>query len=98
MGSPCNNFRMNITLPATFVERIHELSAGATKTYLALVWLKAAKTEHPTQPQIASHMNATTRSVSTYLKELERAGYLRKRSLGNGRRTDYILLTEFTYG
>jgi DNA-binding MarR family transcriptional regulator len=89
---------MNLTLPATFVERIHELSPGATTAYVALAWLKLTGTQYPTQPQIAAHMNATSRSVVTYLKELEQAGYLRKRRLGNGRRTDYILLAEVTYG
>jgi Mn-dependent DtxR family transcriptional regulator len=89
---------MHLTLPSTFVERIHELSPGATKAYLALAWLKATKKTHPTQPEIAACMNASSRSVTTYLKELEDFGYLRKRPLGGGRRTDYILLTELTYG
>jgi DNA-binding MarR family transcriptional regulator len=89
---------MHLTLPATFVERIHELSPGAIKAYLTLAWLKATKKQYPTQPDLATHMNASIRSVTTYLSELEEAGYLRKRRLGNGRRTDYVLLTELTYG
>ena len=89
---------MHLTLPATFVERIQELSPGATKAYLALAWLKATRKPHPTQPEIAAHMNASSRSVLTYLKELEVAGHLRKRKLSGGRRTDYILLTELAYG
>jgi Mn-dependent DtxR family transcriptional regulator len=89
---------MHLTLPATFVERIHELSPGATKAYLALAWLKTNKKPHPTQPEIAAYMNASSRSVTTYLKELEESGYLHKRPLGNGRKTEYVLLTEFTYG
>ena len=89
---------MNLTLPATFVERIHDLSPGATKTYLTLAWLKMTKQGYPTQPEIAAHMNASRRSVVTYLKELEGVGYLQKRRLGLGRRTEYVLLTELTYG
>ena len=89
---------MNLTLPATLVERIQELSPGATKAYLALLWLKTTKTPHPTQPEIATHMHASSRSVATYLKELEEFGYLRKRPMGGGRRTDYVLLTEVVYG
>jgi DNA-binding MarR family transcriptional regulator len=91
---------MNLTLPATFVERIHDLSPGATKAYLALAWLKAKKKPNPTQPEIAVQMNASERSVVTYLKELECEGYLKKERIkaGRGRTTNYILLTEFTYG
>ena len=89
---------MTLTLPSTFVERFRELSPGATKAYLALAWLKATKKPHPTQPEIAAQMNASPRSVVTYLKELEDAGYLYKRRLHSGRRTDYVLLTELTYG
>ena len=88
---------MHLTLPATFVERIQDLSPGATKTYLALAWLKAHKPGYPTQPEIAARMNASPRSVVTYLKELEEAGYLHKRRLGEGMRTDYVLLTELAY-
>lgn len=89
---------MSITLPATFVERIHVLSPGAIKTYLALVWLKAVRKPYPTQPEIAAHMNASERSVVTYLKELEREGYIQKKRIGSGRRTDYVLLNELAYG
>ncbi len=83
---------MNLTLPAAFVDRLSQLSPGATKTYLTLVWLKTTRTPHPTQPQIANHMNASERSVITYLKELEEGGYIEKRKIGSGRRTDYALL------
>jgi Mn-dependent DtxR family transcriptional regulator len=83
---------MNLTLPAAFVDRLSRLSPGATKTYLTLVWLKTTRTPHPTQPQIAEHMNASERSVITYLKELEESGYIEKRRFGSGRRTDYALL------
>ena len=88
---------MGITLPATFVERIHELSPGALKAYLALAWLKAMQTDRPTQCDIATQMNASERSVTTYLQELELAGYIEKQRYGSGRRTDYVLLSEPTY-
>ncbi len=82
---------MNLTLPAAFVDRLSQLSPGATKTYLALVWLKATSTSLPTQPQIALCINTSERSVVTYLKELEEGGYIEKRRVGSGRRTDYAL-------
>jgi hypothetical protein len=88
----CNTFSMNLTLPAAFVDRLSQLSAGATKTYLSLVWLKATQTPYPTQPDIANHINASERSVITYLKELEEAGYIEKRKIGGGRRTDYMII------
>jgi len=43
-------------------------------------------------------MNVSPRSVRTYLKELERAGYVEKRPLGSGRRTDYALRNHLAYG
>ena len=89
---------MSITLPATFVERIHVLSPGAVKTYIALAWLKAVEETHPTQPKIAACMRASERSVVTYLKELEEKGYIEKKRIGSGRRTDYVLLNGLTYG
>ena len=88
---------MNITLPAAFVDRLSQLSPGATKTYLSLVWLKATQTPYPTQPDIANHTNASERSVITYLKELEERGYIEKRKIGGGRRTDYMLLYKHTH-
>jgi DNA-binding MarR family transcriptional regulator len=89
---------MSLTLPATLVERIHNLSPGAIKTYLTLAWLKAVQKPHPTQPEIAAHMNASERSVGTYLKELEQEGYIQKKRIGSGRRTDYVLLSELAHG
>lgn len=89
---------MTLTLPSTFVERFQDLSPGATKAYLAIAWLKATNKPHPTQPEIAAQMKASERSVVTYLKELEKTGYLYKRRLNAGRRTDYVLLTEMSYG
>ncbi len=89
---------MSITLPATLVERIHELSPGALKAYLALAWLQAVKKPHPTQPEIATYMNSSERSVVTYLKELEQGGYITKTRIGSGRRTDYVLLNELACG
>jgi DNA-binding MarR family transcriptional regulator len=89
---------MSITLPATFVERIHELSPGALKAYLALAWIKAERMPYPTQLDIANHMNASYRSVVTYLKELEDAGYITKQRIGAGRKTDYVLVSHYTYG
>ncbi len=74
------------------------LSPGAVKTYLALVWLKAMRKPHPTQPEIADHMRASQRSVLTYLKELESEGYIEKKRIGSGRRTDYVLLSDLAYG
>jgi hypothetical protein len=94
----CNNCYMNITLPAAFVDRLSDLSPGATKTYLSLLWLKSTRTPHPTQPDIAKHINASARSVATYLHELETAGYIEKKRIGSGRRTDYALVTELAYG
>ncbi len=89
---------MSITLPATLVESIPHLTGGAIKTYLSLTMLKAAVKSHPTQQNIATYMNASPRSVGTYLKELEQAGYIKKRRVGAGRKTDYVLLTEKVYG
>jgi DNA-binding MarR family transcriptional regulator len=89
---------MSITLPATFVERIHVLSPGAIKTYLALAWLKAVQKPHPTQPEIAAYMNASQRSVFKYLNELEREGYIERKPIGSGRRTDYVLVTDLAHG
>jgi len=91
---------MNLTLPSTFVERIQDLSPGAIKAYLALAWLKAHTGSTLTQTQIAAQMSVSERSVVTYLKELERAGYLQKRRVecGRGRNTEYVLLTELAYG
>jgi DNA-binding MarR family transcriptional regulator len=89
---------MNLTLPATLVDYLPHLTGGAIKTYLTLSTLKAATITHPTQEDIASHMNASPRSVLTYLKELERAGYIEKRRIGAGRKTDYVLVPETRYG
>ncbi len=89
---------MSITLPATFVDRIPDITPGAVKTYLCLSWLKSTKKQLPTQPDIATHMNASQRSVVRYLQELERAGYIEKRRIGSGRRTDYVLVTDHAYG
>jgi Mn-dependent DtxR family transcriptional regulator len=89
---------MNLTLPAAFVDRFSDLSPGAIKTYLSLLWLKTTETPHPTQPDIATHINASERSVATYLRELETAGYIEKKRIGSGRRTDYALVSELTYG
>ena len=93
----CNNYLMSITLPTTFIVRISEISPGAIKTYLCLSWLKASKKPYPTQPDIAAHMKASQRSVVTYLNELEQAGYIKKKRLGSGRKTDYILLKKPAY-
>ncbi|MCU7866455.1 MAG: helix-turn-helix domain-containing protein [Candidatus Thiodiazotropha sp. (ex Lucinoma borealis)] len=89
---------MNITLPETFFDRIPNITPGAVKTYLCLSWLKATEKQLPTQPDIATHMNASQRSVVRYLQELERAGYIKKRRIGSGRRTDYVLVTKHVYG
>lgn len=89
---------MNLTLPATMVESIPHLTGGAIKTYLSLSMLKAAVNPHPTQEDIALYMNASPRSVGTYLKELERAGYIKKNRIGAGRKTDYVLVTEKQHG
>jgi Mn-dependent DtxR family transcriptional regulator len=53
---------------------------------------------YPTQEDIAAYMNASPRSVLKYLHELEMVGYIKKRRLGAGMKTDYVLLTEPTYG
>ena len=79
-------------------ESLPQLSAGAIKTYLALTMLKAAVKEHPTQEEIAAYMNSSSRSVLTYLHQLEAAGYIRRRRIGSGRKTDYMLLIEPEYG
>ena len=89
---------MSITLPATFIDRISELSAGAVKTYLCLSWLKTTGTPYPAQRAIAKYMNVSHRSVISYLAELERAGYIEKRQLGSGRRLEYVLLSAPHYG
>ena len=90
---------MSITLPATFVDRIRDLSPGAVKAYLCLSWLKATnKSKLPNQRLIAKEMNASQKSVMTYLAELERAGYIQKKRIGSGRKLDYVLLNELTYG
>jgi DNA-binding MarR family transcriptional regulator len=88
---------MTVTLPSSMVDSLPHISGGAIKTYLALSMLKAASTHYPTQSDIASYMNASARSVLTYLNELERAGYIRRRRIGAGRRTDYMLLTTPAY-
>ncbi len=88
---------MSIRLPKIFIDRIYDISPGAIKTYLCLSWLKARKKPYPTQPDIAAHMNASQRSVVTYLSELEQAGYIEKRRIGSGRRIDYVLLTKPVY-
>jgi DNA-binding MarR family transcriptional regulator len=89
---------MNLTLPATLVKSIPNLSGAAIKTYIALVVLKAAVKQYPSQDDIAAYMNASPRSVLKYLRELERAGYIRKRRIGAGMKTDYVLLTAPVYG
>ena len=89
---------MSITLPATFVDRIADLTPGAIKAYICLSWLKTTKTPRPTQEQIADQMNASKRSVTRWLAELEQGGYIEKRPYGSGRRTEYVLLTELGYG
>jgi hypothetical protein len=89
---------MSLTLPSQLVESLPHLSAGAIKTYLALATLKAAVTDYPTQDQIAAYMSASSRSVQTYLKELAAAGYVEKRPMGAGRKTDYMLVAEQRYG
>jgi DNA-binding MarR family transcriptional regulator len=88
---------MKVILSATFLEHINNLSAGATKTYLALSWLKAARRQFSTQHDIATHMNVCLRSVGRYLDELETAGYLERRRHGSGRRTEYVLLNKIEY-
>lgn len=82
---------MNLTLPAAFIDRLAQLSPGATKTYLSLIWLKATQTPYPTQPEIANHVRLSERSIITYLKELEEEGYIEKRKIGSGRRMDYVV-------
>jgi Mn-dependent DtxR family transcriptional regulator len=89
---------MNLTLPENLVESIPQLSGAAIKTYLALVLVKAAVKRYPTQEDLAAYMNASPRSVFKYLYELEKAGYIVKRRVGAGMKTDYVLLTEPTYG
>lgn len=89
---------MSLTLPSTLVESFPQLSGGAIKTYLAVAMLQAAVKSYPTQEDIAAYMNASPRSVLTYLKELDQAGYVTKRRIGAGRKTDYVLLTDQTHG
>ena len=89
---------MNLTLPAAIVEQLPYLTSGALKTYVALSSIKATHNQYPTQDDLATHMNVSSRSVLTYLKELERAGYIEKRRFGSGRRTDYVLISEHAYG
>lgn len=88
---------MSITLPTIFVVRLSGISPGAIKTYLCLSWLKVNKKRYPTQPDIAAHMNASQRSVVTYLNELEQAGHIEKRRIGSGRKIDYVLLNKPVY-
>ena len=88
---------MKLMLPGSFIEHICDLSAGATKTYLALSWLKAKRRTCLTQPEIATHMNVCLRSVGRYLDELETAGYMEKRRYGSGRRTEYVLLNQLEH-
>lgn len=90
---------MHLTLPAVVVDHLPRLSGGAIKTYVALSLIKAGgTTEYPTQYSIAEQINASPRSVLTYLKELEQAGYIEKRRIGAGRRTDYVLVNAPRYG
>lgn len=89
---------MSLTLPENLVESIPHLSGAAIKTYLSLVLLKAAVKRYPTQEDIAAYMNASPRSVLKYLYELETAGYITKRRIGAGMKTDYVLITEPIYG
>lgn len=89
---------MSLTLPSALVKSIPRLTGGAIKTYLSFSMLKAAVNAYPTQEDIAAYMNASPRSVSTYLKELKRAGYIMKHRIGAGRKTDYVLLTNTKYG
>lgn len=88
---------MAITLPATFIDRVSALSPGAIKVYICLYCLKATKMRHPSTRVIAGYMNASQKSVITYLAELERAGYIEKKRIGSGRRLDYVLLNEPAY-
>lgn len=89
---------MSITLPAAVIDRLPDLTSGALKTYVALSLLKSTDKEYPTQTDIAVKMNVSARSVRTYLNELERAGYVERRRLGAGRRTDYALRNDLAYG
>ena len=89
---------MSITLPAAVIDRLPDLTSGALKTYVALSLLKSTDKEYPTQTDIAVKMNVSARSVRTYLNELEQAGYVERRRLGAGRRTDYALRNDLAYG
>lgn len=89
---------MNLTLPAAIVDRLPYLSGGAIKTYVALSVVKSKINPFPTQDDLAVEMNVSPRSVTTYLKELERAGYIKKRRIGSGRRTDYAFVNTPRYG
>ena len=88
---------MNITLPIAFVLHLSDISPGAIKTYLCLSWLKLNKKRFPTQPDIAKQMKVSPRSVFTYLNELERIGYIKKKKIGSGRQIDYVLLSKPAY-
>ena len=89
---------MSITLPATFVDRVRELSPGAVKAYLCLWWMKDIEHyRYPSQNAVAEQMRASQKSVMNYLRELERAGYIEKKRVGSGRRLDYVLLSKPAY-
>ncbi len=89
---------MNLTLPAVLIEQLPRLSSGALKTYVALAVFDRAGRLYPTQEDLAAQMNVSPRSVMTYLQELEREGYLEKRRIGAGRKTDYVLIHHPAYG
>jgi DNA-binding MarR family transcriptional regulator len=88
---------MSITLTTNFVGHFLYLTGGAVKTYLALQTLRRVNT-CPSHSELARYMNTSKRSVATYLQELENRGYIQKKSLGAGRKTEYVLLKEPAYG
>ena len=67
-------------------------------TVVRRVMVRRIDPEGDPNARLAAYMNASERSVVTYLKELEAAGYIEKKRIGAGRRTDYVLVTEHRYG
>lgn len=90
---------MNVVLPAPVVDHLPRLSGGAIKTYLALSLIKTTAKRYPTLIDLSEYMNVSEKTVLRHMDELMACGHLRKERLAvGGRRVDYVLLHEPTYG
>ena len=67
------------------------LSPGAKLVYVALLWYHWRGQDYPGQHQLAEDFGLSPRSAWTYLKELEREGYLESQRPGLGQPNRLVL-------